>query len=491
MRKHFLMMMATAICALVITSCVKGPDDIPPSPTPTPTPTPTPEEQYDKAFKSYVGGTISPNQDWGFSASVVTTRAASRGSEQCYYVTDNEDYIKMFNQDFFAEALDSLPEGKKVGESIKNFEFESRGPFRFDFVFSNTNKDWKDMEIGYYTYNPNTESAAQAKMVPLVGKWATELAANKYIQWTYSTSISGATWKDYNYNDGYSIWTRTSYAAQMVRTKLFTLRDGSDDVVVVNPDKTVDVPVGDRVGFYVKYKNGKVAYTNRYLNTDDDFYFVVLDSNNKDANLSNTYLVGIEDGASTADKPCDFDCNDVMIDVHKNLEDGFPLRVTPEKGNPTWRVIAEDLSASDNTDFDFNDIVLDVKLTKTGADCILQAAGAELPIRVNGDDNLEVHKLFGVGAKDMVNTNAKNGVKKDPVSFSITGSFSSVNDIKIEVKKQDGKWHELYAKTGDCACKILVDTTFVWPDEQKSIKVVYPKFVDWVNDPTVIWYPNE
>jgi hypothetical protein len=164
--------------------------------------------------------------------------------------------------------------------------------------------------------------------------------------------------------------------------------------------------------------------------------------------------------------------------------------------NPTWRVIGEDLSASENTDFDFNDIVLDVTLTKEGADCVLQAAGGQLPIRINGENGgklLEVHEMFGVDQKTMVNTNAdKKGLpsaKKDPVSFSITGSFSSVKDVKIEVKKQDGKWHELYAKTGDSACKILADTTFKWPDEQQSIKEVYPKFEDWVKDPTVVWYP--
>jgi hypothetical protein len=311
-----------------------------------------------------------------------------------------------------------------------------------------------------------------------------------YIQWTNKSNPGPNDWNKYVYNDGYSIWNKPSPAtAQMVRTKLFTLRDGSDDVVVVNPDKTVDVPVGDRVGFYVKYKNGKVAYTNRYLNTDDDFYFVVLDSNNKDANLSNTYLVGIEDGASTADKPCDFDCNDVMIDVHKNLEDGFPLLVIPER--ETWRVIGEDLSASENSDFDFNDIVLDVTLTKTGADCVLQAAGGQLPIRINLNDNLEVHKLFGVDLKTMVNTNADKkglpGAKKDPVKFSITGSFKSVKDIVIQVKKDDD-WHELYAKKGDTACKILVTTDFVWPDEQESLKQKYTKFVDWVKDPAVVWY---
>ncbi len=59
----------------------------------------------------------------------------------------------------------------------------------------------------------------------------------------------------------------------------------------------------------------------------------------------------------------------------------------------------------------------------------------------------------------------------------------------IEVKKEDGKWHPLYADTGKPACKILVDTAFKWPDELESLKVVYPKFIDYVNDPNVKWYP--
>ena len=483
MRKFLSTLMATAICTLVIVGCSKNSDPYnPPTPTPTPpTPTPTPEETYDQAFKAYVGGTIASNQDWGFGASVIAARAATRGSESGFYVTDDPDYMKLFEKPFFTEALDSLPQGKKVGESIKNFEFKSRGPFRFDFVFSETEQN---LEIGYYYYNPDTETPEQAKKVTLVGTWPDDLSSKKYIQWSYYSEPSENQWRNYGSNDGYKIWSYSS-PAQWVRCKMFTLRDGSEE-----NDKTVDVPVGYRVGFYVKNPiTGKTAYTNRNLNSDDDFYFVVLDSKKSTAELVNTYLVGIEDGSGD---PCDFDCNDVMIDVHKNVEDTFPELVILENKPKTWCVIAEDLSASENTDFDFNDIVLDVTLTKTGADCVLQAAGAELPIRVNGDDNNEVHKLFGVGDKDMVNTNAPKGVKKDPVKFSITsitGSFKSVKDVKIEVKKDDGKWHELYAKTGDSACKILVTTDFVWPDEQQSIKAKYPKFVDWVKDPTVVWYP--
>ena len=188
-----------------------------------------------------------------------------------------------------------------------------------------------------------------------------------------------------------------------------------------------------------------------------------------------------------------------MLAVHKDLEDTFPLLVEPAKPTPvqtTWRVIAEDLSVQDNTDFDFNDIVLDVTLTNSGADCVLQAAGGTLPIRINGDNNLEVHKLFGVNQDVLVNTKAeKKGLKgatKDPVKFSITGSFSSVKDVKIEVNKgkpNEPKWIELYAGKGEPACKILVKNTFLWPDERESIKEVYPKFINWVKDPSVVWYP--
>ena len=210
--------------------------------------------------------------------------------------------------------------------------------------------------------------------------------------------------------------------------------------------------------------------------------------------LYNSWVVGIEDLYDN-----DYDCNDIIIAVNKNIEQTYPTLITPEKPVPptpptptTWRVIGEDLSASENTDFDFNAIVLDVTLTKDGADCVLQAAGGQLPLRINYDDNYEVHKLFGVDQKTMVNTNAdKKGLpsaKKDSVSFPIKGTFKSVDDIVIQVYK-NGDWHKLYAKQGDSACKILVDPTFPWPDEKESLKDVYPKFTNYVTDPTVKWYP--
>ena len=474
-----MMLMATASCALVTTSCVKGPDDVPPSPTPTPTP--TPEEQYDAAFLNYVGGTIASNQDWGFNASVAAARGMTRGKygqddpRDGYALSLDPKYQKSYTKNFYDEIFKFLPEGKKVSDDIyTNFEFEDRGPFRFDIIFSYTSQD---IEIGYYHYGPN-QSPDDRKEKKLVTAFVQDLAKEDYFQYTKN----GVKWDTPDAEMGLQMFTVAG--ANEVQARFFTLRDGSEE------GDPIDVPVGDIVGFYVKAGDKKV-YTNRYLNENqEDKYFAVLYDDNKDGILYGSYVIGLEDFDSNED---DHDCNDVIIVVNNHLEDTYPLLRIPK---PTWRVIGEDLSAEENTDFDFNDIVLDVTLTKEGAECVLQAAGGQLPLRVNYDDNLEVHKLFGVDQKMMVNTiNLEKHpelkqykVDKDPVKFSIKGSFKSVYDVVIQVQKGN-QWHELYAKPGGSACKILVKPTFKWPDELESLKVVYPKFIDYVNDPNVKWYP--
>ena len=194
----------------------------------------------------------------------------------------------------------------------------------------------------------------------------------------------------------------------------------------------------------------------------------------------------------------------------------YPELVKPEKKEPEppgpepkpelkwYRIIAEDLNAHDldkdgevdDTDFDFNDIVLDVALTDKGADCKLQAAGATLKIRINGNDNLEVHKLFGVDQNQMVNTHAGKASLPGPdglgpIEFSIDGSFSSVDDIKIEVYRQN-RWMTLHAPKGDAASKIVVPITFEWPDERQSLKAKYPDFLKYVQNPDAYreWWNN-
>lgn len=193
-----------------------------------------------------------------------------------------------------------------------------------------------------------------------------------------------------------------------------------------------------------------------------------------------------------------YPCNDVYTDWIVRVVEAVPANDPPieENEETDWiRVFGEDLNANDPSDFDFNDVVIDIKITKTGAECILQAAGGTMPLRINGDNNLEVHKLFGVSTDVMVNTNAENtpdpgdptkmmkGVSdKAAVPFTLTGKFNGIKSVKIEVNK--GGWQELTAERGVPASKIGVPKDTAWSLERVSIKDTYPLFTDWVTTNT-------
>jgi hypothetical protein len=153
-------------------------------------------------------------------------------------------------------------------------------------------------------------------------------------------------------------------------------------------------------------------------------------------------------------------------------------------GDPLYRVIAEDLSADESGDFDFNDVVFDiVKAESSKTTLKLICAGGVLPLRIMG---VEVHGLFGEttpnekGQYQMYNTGA--GPNKDPVTFDVTGTYTTpeqIQNIIIEVQK-DGVWMPLNATRGEPACKILVDDTFTPVPERKNIANEYKKFTNYV-----------
>ena len=160
------------------------------------------------------------------------------------------------------------------------------------------------------------------------------------------------------------------------------------------------------------------------------------------------------------------------------------------KGISLYRVIAEDLSASDAGDFDFNDVVFDVVKAEGGKTTLkLICAGGTLPLRVRGANEAEgreVHEVFGQTTPDaqgkyqMFNTGA--GPTVDPATFTVDGTYITPADIKgiiIEVYKNNS-WMELKATTGEAACKILVDDTFKPVTERRSIANEYKLFTNYV-----------
>ena len=173
------------------------------------------------------------------------------------------------------------------------------------------------------------------------------------------------------------------------------------------------------------------------------------------------------------------------------------LKIVPAilKGN--IRIIAEDLSASEGSDFDFNDVVFDVKYgypewNKTTI--ILQAAGGKLPLCIGVlDKDHEVHNLFGVSLNTMVNTEDWTA-HKDPVTFTIDVQYGSwnINNLPIWVQK-GSDWVELTAPQGKAASKIAVSTDYKWVKELQDISKAYKNFDTYVTSgtPSEWWKDNK
>ena len=226
--------------------------------------------------------------------------------------------------------------------------------------------------------------------------------------------------------------------------------------------------------------HGAVTYGgNLYVSAETHF------AQGKDSDGSGAYVpqpfIYEKDGFSIA--------NNIYAAGFKSGKPNITIPETPcspgfTGGNPLYRVIAEDLSASQASDFDFNDVVFDVVKVEGGKTTLkLICAGGVLPLRVMG---VEVHGLFGEttpnekGEYQMYNTGL--GPNVEAVTFEIDGEFETpekIKNIKIEVLKE-GIWMELKANTGEAACKILVDDTFKPVIERKNIANENKKFTNYV-----------
>lgn len=191
------------------------------------------------------------------------------------------------------------------------------------------------------------------------------------------------------------------------------------------------------------------------------------------------------------------------------------IRIVPAVAKPETyhvRIIAEDLSASEDTDFDFNDVVFDVKYddptaASTGAKIRVVAAGGTLPLYVYAQDAAhEVHALFQAANQDksiststMINTYAGRHNEYTHAYFTISSGLNPAvhgRDIKIYVVKPNAQGvettYELTAQQGEPAAKVAVLPTFQYCDEFASIKGTFPKFLEWVQQgANVKWYYAE
>lgn len=210
--------------------------------------------------------------------------------------------------------------------------------------------------------------------------------------------------------------------------------------------------------------------------------YVIIPGSMIDSSVAGMYFVGFDYNSSKGPNSPE----NINADGYYN---DWIVKITPGlyKGQ---RIMCEDLGTT--ADFDFNDIVVDVfndwrgyPGNWGGATIVtVRAAGGTLPAKVAGKD---IHELFGVSTKDMVNT----GIKTAPVAIFRIAQVNNAKDIQIVVGNDGGTW-ELKTATGAAPQKILVPSTTRWNKEYKSIEISYPDFPNYVQNANefATWYMN-
>lgn len=236
----------------------------------------------------------------------------------------------------------------------------------------------------------------------------------------------------------------------------------------------------DKISFMVNSSTECFGYHESVGNTHyNDKYVIipgeVIAKEHPNIGLDGMFFVGLDYNAQKSDGSTN---DNVAADGYYN---DWIVKITPGLYTPKGqRIMCEDLGTT--ADFDFNDIVIDVYNDWSGYPdnggeatiVTVRAAGGTLPATVAGK---EIHELFGVDTKDMVNT----GIKTAPVAIFRIAKVNNAKDIKIMVGNDDGTW-ELKTATGAAPQKILVPSTTKWSKEYKNIMKSYPNFEKYVQD---------
>ena len=141
------------------------------------------------------------------------------------------------------------------------------------------------------------------------------------------------------------------------------------------------------------------------------------------------------------------------------------------------RIIAEDLTVGENSDFDFNDVVFDVF---SDGKILVRACGGTLPLTVAGQ---EVHGLFGQSTSTMINTGWNGTIDYVNTYQEINYGSSIPNvaaayDIPVVVTKKVAgveKPITLTAVRAKVASKIAVGSDYKWCAEREDIDSKYHK----------------
>lgn len=286
---------------------------------------------------------------------------------------------------------------------------------------------------------------------------------------------------------------------------------GDSKTPAIGTEGTFKFPKGYKIGFMVRAKtdhkeNGKPRkqgelYFDGRLNVDINGY----SETNFKSSVDNKYWklplnspratwLRVNDRVLMCwESGTDADFNDILLEVEGSVE---PIYTSHEFEYNTYTFCFEDTQKGD---YDLNDVVIKAKrINETTVEYSIVACGAydELCVRnVNAGvitDNVEVHSLFGVGAKQFVNTESGAGkLNAITAQKTVSKSFSFLDTenqpfiydlttklaVKLSTKGQDPHG-------------IMIPFDFKYPAEKVRINDAYKEFNNWGSNPILStnWY---
>ena len=274
-----------------------------------------------------------------------------------------------------------------------------------------------------------------------------------------------------------------------------------------------------QAGSIVKGSEGKCRaayYGNLFIDTDNHFTqgensadgtWYTFGDNVKFSFTDNTDVTGFQThDAKTAQKAKNFSItiprdNNGCTPGYKYGDDD------PDPSSDIVRVICEDLSVKDDTDWDFNDAVFDVQLfdNNSKVKITLRAAGGTLPLYIGNDNEaVEIHAKFkefnpglSISTGTMLSTGTSNSTGKYAYtgcavpSYFINNTFGSTNvkevakNIPIKVQKLVNGEMQLIlleCEKGKATAKVAVNENFDWCDEREHINEKYRNYDEYGNE---------
>jgi hypothetical protein len=405
--------------------------------------------KYDQAFLNYVGGSIAEGQDWGFSASIAGSRMTRAAGDPEVVKKD------MWVNDPSKLNGATVPADVTTAEAAYVYEWfqkeENKG-------LTESGKDW----------------------------------SNFFIQQVYGTmdQQKQGIWHRFDQNrinNGYSSNYYDEEFSDKGGMDYLTVGDGQNMTHVLDFNAEKGGPWNI---VYMKNSSAlKFGYHGSWDSSDRQLFKLaeieVPGTCFSDGVARKGWYVGLSLLAEKYDNG-----QKILGEQRKDFGDDWILKVVPGESNieETYdiRIMGEDLSADDDGDFDFNDIVLDVKFAKAGettTQLCLRAAGGTLPLMIADNTEWETHKLFKVSESVMVNTAPGKHFEYAPVKLTLNQAIANAaqaKDITLKVFK-NGKWQTLTAEIQEPAAKIAITSVAPgdWLDERVSIKDVKTQFVDW------------